>query len=107
MYKLHISIPLDGTKSYDFKNKPTFEDMYGYLDCDMIQISTGYLPEWSNRKDGYTDIYFDEEGKFKELVIPNKHITNAWYKWQEKTGHQSLPGDYISGKVAVIQKVDE
>ena len=31
MYKLHISIPLDGTKSYDFKTNPTFEDMYRYL----------------------------------------------------------------------------
>ncbi len=107
MYKLHISVPLDGTKSYDFKTKPTFKDMYGYLDCDMIEMSTAHIPEWSNRKDGYTDIYFDEEGKWKSMVIPNKHITNAWYSWMENTGRQPIRNDFIAGKVAVIQKVDE
>ena len=107
MYKLHISIPLEGTKSYDFKAKPTFDDMYGYLGCDMIEMSTAHIPEWSNRKDGYTDIYFDEEGKMKSMVIPNKHITNAWYSWMENTGRQPIRNDFIAGKVAVIQKIDE
>ena len=34
-------------------------------------------------------------------------ITNAWYKWQKKTGHQSLPGTKIHGNVCVIQKVQD
>ena len=71
-YALHITDPLDGTETHTFKHKPSFEDMYSHLDCDMIEMSTAHIPEWSNRKDGYTDIYFDEEGKMKSMVIPNK-----------------------------------
>ena len=107
MYKLHISIPLDGTKSYDFKTKPTFEDMYGYLDCDMIQMSTGYLPEWSNRKDGYTDIYFDEEFLLKNERIVNQTITKGWREWLSATGRVVLPPGVICGNVCVIKKEND
>ena len=106
-YALHISIPLEGTKTVTYKYKPSFQDMYKHLDCDMIEMSTAHIPEWSNRKDGYTDIYFDEEGKFKEMVIPNKHITNAWYSWMENTGRMPIRNDFIAGKVAVIQELKE
>ena len=58
-YALHISIPFEGTKTLTYKYKPSFQDMYKHLDCDMIEMSTAHIPEWSNRKDGYTDIYFD------------------------------------------------
>ena len=106
-YALHITDPLDGTETHTFKHKPSFEDMYSHLDCDMIEMATAHIPEWSNRKDGYTDIYFDEEGKMKSMVIPNKKITSAWYSWQKNTGRQCIPGDFIAGKVAVIQEIKE
>ena len=105
MYKLHIFTPEGGVESYPYESKPTFEDMYKKIGCDMIQPSTAYLPKYSNRKDGYTDIYFDEEFLLKSPPVDiNKVITDAWYKWQKKTGHQSLPGTHIHGNVCVIQK---
>ena len=106
-YALHISSPFQGRYTKIYKYKPSFQDMYKHLDCDMIEMSKAYIPEWSNRKDGYTDIYFDEEGKFKSMVIPNKHITNAWYSWMENTGRQPIRNDFIAGKVAVIQELKE
>ena len=106
-YKLH-TFRVDGSiKSEPYKQKPTFEDMYKKIDCDMIEMSTAYLPEYSNRKDGYTDIYFDEEFLLKGLPVVNKIVTDAWYKWQKRTGHMSLPGTTICGNVAVIQKIKD
>ena len=81
--------------------------MYKEIGCDMIQPSTAYLPEYSNRKDGYTDLWMDEESKLKNSFIMNKNITDAWYKWAKKTGHQIIPGDFIAGHVCVIQKVQD
>ena len=108
-YNLYIIDP-DGsinTIEWTKKDKPTFEDMYPLIGCDTIQISTVYLPEFSNRKDGYVQIHIDEEGLFKDPVPQvNRRITSAWYKWQEKTGHMCIPGDQIRGKVAIIQKTD-
>ena len=105
MYKLHIFTPEGGVESYPYKSKPTFQDMYKHIGCDIIQPSTAYLPKYSNRKDGYVEFYMDEEFLLKHPV-PNVNIeiTTAWYAWQKKTGHQALPGSKIHGKVAVIQK---
>ena len=108
MYKLHIFTPEGGVESYPYESKPTFQDMYKHIGCDMIQPSTAYLPKYSNRKDGYTDIYFDEEFLLKSPPVDiNKVITDAWYKWQKRTGHQSLPGTHIHGNVCVIQKTQD
>ena len=92
-------------KTSRWKTKPTFQDMYKEIDCSTIEISTAYLPKYSNRKDGYTDIYFDEEFLLKGLPTINKFITDAWFKWQKKTGHMSLPNSMICGNVCVIQKI--
>ena len=107
-YKLHL-FHVDGyVKTSKWKTKPTFKDMYKEIDCTMIEMSTACLPKYSNRKDGYTDIYFDEEFLLKSPPVDiNKVITDAWYKWQKKTGHQSLPGTHIRGNVCVIQKVQD
>ena len=59
MYKLYLFKTDGHTAKYDYKSKPTFKDMYPLIGCDMIQMSTAKMPEYSNRKDGYTDIYFD------------------------------------------------
>ena len=105
MYKLHIFTPEGAIESYPYDHKPTFQEMYGHIGCDMIQPSTAYLPKYSNRKDGYTEFYMDEEFLLKNPVPNvNETITSAWYDWQRKTGHQALPGSKIHGKVAVIQK---
>ena len=45
--------------------------MYPLIGCDMIQMSTAKMPEYSNRKDGYTDIYFDEEFLLKGEPVVN------------------------------------
>ena len=104
-YKLHI-FKIDGSiTSESYKQKPTFKEMYEKINCSTIEISTALLPKYSNRKDGYTDIYFDEEFLLKGSPVINKPITDAWYNWQEKTKHMSLPGSIICGTVCVIQKV--
>jgi hypothetical protein len=107
-YKLHTFRTDGSIKSDPYKQKPTFPEMYKEIGCDMIQPSTAYLPEYSNRKDGYTEFYMDEEFLLKHPVPSvNILITNAWYKWQKKTGHQSIPGSSIHGNVCVIQKVKD
>ena len=104
MYLLHI-IKSDGTvETVNNKTKPTFEQMYKHIGCDMIEMSKAYYPHYSNRKDGYVDIYFDEEFIMKDGVRPNVGATIAWKKWQEKTGHMALPGSVLHGIVCVIQK---
>ena len=106
-YKLHLFHVNGYVKTSKWKTKPTFEDMYKEIDCTMIERTTGYLPKYSNRKDGYTDLWMDEESKLKHPFIINKNITDAWYKWAKKTGHQIIPGDFIAGHVCVIQKVQD
>ena len=118
MYKLHVIKPLQeddimsgkGTnaehlvETISLPQKPTFGDMYKVIGCDMIEMSKAYYPHYSNRKDGYVDIYFDEEFLMKEDSQPNIGATVAWKKWQEKTGHMALPGSVLHGIVCVIQK---
>jgi len=41
----------------------------------------------------------------KPVVVKNTKATKAWYDWQERTGRQCLPGDFIAGHVAIIKKV--
>ena len=107
-YKLHTFRTDGSIKSDPYKMKPTFEDMYKEIDCTMIERTTGYLPKYSNRKDGYAEFWMDEEFLLKSPPVDiNKVITDAWYKWQKKTGHQSLPGTHIHGNVCVIQKVQD
>ena len=106
-YKLHTFRTDGSIKSDPYKIKPTFEDMYKEIDCSMIQPSTAYLPKYSNRKDGYAEFLMDEESKLKHPFIINKKVTDAWYKWAKKTGHQIIPGDFIAGHVCVIQIVQD
>ena len=104
MYKLHVIKADNTTESVDYSKKPTFQDMYKHIGCDMIEMSKAYYPHYSNRKDGYVDIYFDEEFLIKESSQPNIGATVAWKKWQDKTGHMALPGSVLHGIVCVIQK---
>ena len=88
-----------------FEKKPTFDQVYGLIGngCSMIQILSGYNPDISNRS---FDMYCDEESKFNPACYPNKRATNAWYEWQKRTKRQCLPGDYISGNICIVKKVD-
>ena len=104
-YTLFIMDPDGAITSYDYDKKPTFQDMYALVGCDMLQPSTAYLPKYSNRKDGYIEFYMDEEFLLKNPVPNvNVNITSAWYAWQDKTGHMSIPGSKIHGKVAFFRK---
>ena len=85
MYKLHVIKADNTTESVDYSKKPTFDDMYKHIGCDMIEMSKAYYPHYSNRKDGYVDIYFDEEFLMKESAQPNIGATVAWKKWQDKS----------------------
>jgi len=87
--------------------KPDFELMYKKIGCNLLEISHAYMPELSNRKDGYVEFYMDEESKLKMMPTVNAKITAAWLEWVSKTGRQTLPNDFIAGKVCVIQKVSE
>ena len=107
MYKLYLFKTDGHTAKYDYKTKPTFDDMYSMIGCNMIEMSTAYIPELSNKKDGYVNIFMDEESKLKDMPTVNIKITEAWSKWLSKTGRQCLPGDFIAGKVCVYQKVSE
>ena len=104
-YTLFIMDPDGAVASYDYDKKPTFQDMYALVGCDILQLSTAYLPKYSNRKDGYIEFYMDEEFLLKDPVPNvNVNITSAWYAWQDKTGHMSVPGSKIHGKVAFFRK---
>ena len=92
-------------ETHDYTKKPTFQDMYKEIGCSMIEMSKAYYPEYSNRKDGYVDIYMDEEFLMKEESKPNIGATVAWKAWQDKTGHMALPGSILHGTVCVIQEV--
>ena len=94
-------------ETHDYTKKPTFQDMYKVIRCDMIEMSKAYYPEYSNRKDGYVDIYMDEEFLMKEESKPNIGATVAWKAWQDKTGHMALPGSILHGTVCVIQEVKD
>jgi len=116
MYKLHVIKSTQKDKdidkeqysiieTHDYTKKPTFQDMYKEIGCSMIEMSTAYYPEYSNRKDGYVDIYMDEEFLMKEESKPNIGATIAWKAWQDKTGHMALPGSVLHGTICVIQEV--
>ena len=118
MYKLHVIRPTQKDENIDKEqysiietlestHKPTFDDMYKKIGCSMIEMSKAYYPEYSNRKDGYVDIYFDEEYLMKDSSEPNIGATVAWKAWQDKTGHMALPGSVLHGTVCVIQKEKE
>ena len=111
MYKLHIwksaiedGFPKRDEETYEFTKKPTFSDMYPLLDCDMIEILHGYDKTISNRT---FDIYCDEESKMKSSFMKNDRATDAWYRWQKRTGRTCVPGDFIAGNVAIIEKVKD
>ena len=108
MYKLYLFKTDGHIAKYDYVKKPTFEDMYPLLDTDLIEMSTAKMPEYSNRKDGYTDIYFDEEFliKFNQRIV-NQIVTKGWREWLSATGRVVLPPGVICGNVCVIKKEND
>ena len=111
MYKLHIwkamfkdGLPVNGTETHEYTKKPTFEDMYKHIGCDMIEILQGYDKNISKRT---FDIYCDEESKLKSPFVKNDRATTAWYTWQKRTGRMCIPGDFVAGNVAVIEKIKD
>ena len=107
MYKLYLFKTDGHTAKYDYKSKTTFKDMYPLIGCDMIEMSTAKMPEYSNRKDGYTDIYFDEEFLLKSEPIVNQFVTKSWRAWLASTGRDALPPKVICGNVCVIKKEND
>ena len=107
MYKLHVIKADNAMETLESTHKPTFDDMYKKIGCSMIEMSKAYYPEYSNRKDGYVDIYFDEEFLMKESSKPNIGATVAWKTWQDKTGHIALPGSVLHGIICIIQEVKD
>ena len=78
MYKLHLwkanmgdNGPENGTETHEYTTKPTFQDMYKHIGCDMIEILHGYDKDISGRT---FDIYCDEESKLKNPFIK----VNKW-----------------------------
>ena len=83
--------------------KPTLKQLYELIGCNLVERVSGYDKSVSNRS---FDIWIDEEGKFKSPV-KNLRATNAWFRWMERTGHVSLPGDYITGKAVCYKKIKQ
>jgi len=99
MYNVILWKDNDNEDIHVFKNKPTFDDLYKLIGCELIEITKGYTEEL-----GTFEMHIDEEGKFNNLNYPNKRATKAWYAWTEKTNRVPLPGDKIVGTVAIIKK---
>ena len=87
------------TTLHEFIKKPTFKELYPLIQCDTIEIQRGL------ENDQIVELYCDEESKLKNNSLENKVATNMWYNWQDKTGHMCIPGDFIAGNVAIIEKV--
>ena len=111
MYKLHLwkatmgnNGPENGSETHEYTTKPTFQDMYGQIGCNQIEILHGYDKDISKRT---FDIYCDEESKLKNPFVKNDRATKAWYAWQERTGRMCIPGDFVAGNVAIIEKVKD
>ena len=85
-----------------FVQRPDFANIYPLIDTDMIQFARGYDED----QGGYFDMHCDEEAKLKNKPV-NERATKAWYAWQKKTGHMSLPGDTINGDIAILKQVKE
>ena len=100
MYKVVILVaePRE-QKVIMFAKKPTFDDLYPLLKCSTIEIQQC----WVDNK--AVDMYCDEESKLKQTVIHNEIATDLWYEWQQATGHECIPGDYIAGDVAIMYNV--
>ena len=94
--------PITGEESFILNYKPDFKELYEHLDCDGIEILSGFDKSISNRT---FDMYCDEKSKHKTPIIKNKRATDAWYEWQRRTSRSCIPGDFIAGSVAVIKKV--
>ena len=111
MYKLHLwkanwgnNGPETGSETHEYTKKPTFQDMYGHIGCNQIEILHGYDKDISKRT---FDIYCDEESKLKNPFVKNDRATKAWYAWQERTGRTCIEGDFVAGNVAIIEKVKD
>ena len=115
MYKLILWKVDSSVESYDYKERPTFPQMYPLIGCSTIERSSGFDSNISKRT---FDMWFDEEGGpmlkgvYDEKdnpkgAIRNKRATVAWYLWQKRTKHLCTPGDAIHGNVAIIKKVIE
>jgi len=97
----------DGTEEvWEAKTKPTLEQLYKLIGCGTIERQSGYDKDISNRT---FDMWMDEESKCKapEFIKKNERATSAWYEWQSRTGHQSLPGDFIAGNTVIYKKIKE
>jgi hypothetical protein len=101
MYNVIIWKDNDNEDIHVFEKKPTFQDLYPLLNCDTIEILKGYTDEYKT-----FDMYCDEESKLKNTTYSNKRATKAWYAWQERTNRQCLPGDCITGSVAILKKIN-
>ena len=67
----------------------------------MIEFHKG-----TNEDHGTFEMHCDEEAKLRNKPV-NERATKAWYAWQKKTGHMSIPGDTINGDIAIVKKVVE
>ena len=84
-----------------FVQKPDFTNIYPLISSDYIELHKGYHKDY-----GTFEMHCDEEAKIRSKAV-NEKATKAWYAWQKRTGHRSLPGDTINGDIAILKKVTE
>ena len=103
MYELIIWKTNNEAHLLPFDKKPQWDAIKKLLGVQMLEIQKGYNPDVSK---GSFEMLCDEESKLRYGFKQNKRATVAWYEWQHRTGHRSIPGDFIAGDVAIIRRKD-
>jgi len=85
-----------------FAQKPDFANIYPLINCNMIEFQKGYHKDY-----GTFEMHCDEESKLKSTFMKNSRATKAWQEYLKRTKRMSMPGDFIAGDVAILQKVKE
>ena len=77
-----------------FAQKPDF--------ANILEFQKGYHEDY-----GTFEMHCDEESKLKSTFKKNSRATKAWQEYLKRTKRMSMPGDFIAGDVAILQKVKE
>ena len=79
--------------AYEFKDTPTFKEIYPQIHTDIIQLIS---------LDKNLEMWIDEEGKLKDNKKINHKATLLWYNALER-----VIDDVIIGDVAIVERIED